>query len=58
MELVVVHRPRVLLRRRGYQIAKRLLDLTAVRVARLAHLCSSHCPGFTGTRTFCSASGG
>jgi lipopolysaccharide/colanic/teichoic acid biosynthesis glycosyltransferase len=28
MELVVVHRPRVLLRRRGYQIAKRLLDLT------------------------------
>ncbi|GAB4533250.1 MAG: hypothetical protein Kow0063_15000 [Anaerolineae bacterium] len=28
MELVVVHRPGVLLRRRGYQIAKRLLDVT------------------------------
>lgn len=27
MELVVVHRPGVVLRRRGYQIAKRLLDL-------------------------------
>ena len=28
MELVVVHRPRVLLRRRSYQVAKRLLDMT------------------------------
>jgi lipopolysaccharide/colanic/teichoic acid biosynthesis glycosyltransferase len=28
MELVVVHRPRVILRRRGYQITKRLIDLT------------------------------
>jgi lipopolysaccharide/colanic/teichoic acid biosynthesis glycosyltransferase len=28
MELVVVHRPRVILRRKGYQIAKRLIDLT------------------------------
>ena len=27
MKLVVVHRPRVLLRRRGYRIAKRMLDL-------------------------------
>jgi lipopolysaccharide/colanic/teichoic acid biosynthesis glycosyltransferase len=27
MELVVVHRPRVILRRRGYRIAKRLLDM-------------------------------
>ena len=28
MELVVVHRPRVILRRKGYQITKRLIDLT------------------------------
>lgn len=28
MGLVVVHRPRVILRKKGYQIAKRLLDLT------------------------------
>lgn len=30
MELVIVHRPRVLIRRRGYRIAKRLFDLTVV----------------------------
>ncbi len=28
MELVIFHRPRVLLQRKGYQVAKRLLDLT------------------------------
>jgi lipopolysaccharide/colanic/teichoic acid biosynthesis glycosyltransferase len=33
MELVVVHRPRVVLRRKGYQIAKRLIDLTLILLA-------------------------